>query len=92
MTRQIFVNDPAIPLDVERRGTFDLGSRDQRVVLDDITEFLSPNARNERAIEGAASLLYIKLTITISETAIGVSWHHTLGRLADGCDPLFPLL
>lgn len=51
------------------------------VILDNINPFLNPEPKGVPLINGNASLLRVKLTISDKDrcTAIGVSWNHTLG-------------
>jgi len=51
------------------------------VIQDDIKPFLNPQPSEVALINGDASLLRMKLTISGVGTAIGVSWNHTLGTL-----------
>ena len=43
------------------------------------------NTDNSVPVGDAYRLLSIKLTITCQETAVGVSWHHTLGLFCALC-------
>ncbi|KAI0956988.1 hypothetical protein AcW1_005528 [Taiwanofungus camphoratus] len=72
----ILPTDSGIPLEIEHRSTSDLGIKDSCVIQDDLRELLHAHLRED------VPLLRIKLTLSENQTAVGVSWHHTLGDAA----------
>ncbi|KDQ61325.1 hypothetical protein JAAARDRAFT_85973, partial [Jaapia argillacea MUCL 33604] len=72
------LNSSPVPLDIQVAPMPRLFPNDW-VVQDDITRFLSPSPRNAPLADGNMPLLRLKLTLADAETALGVSWNHSLG-------------
>ncbi|OBZ73003.1 hypothetical protein A0H81_07143 [Grifola frondosa] len=72
----IILTDSPVILDIEFRADKTLGFQDACVVQGDLRPFLSQPSSRESL---DSPLLRMKLTIAEYETAVGVSWHHTLG-------------
>ncbi|KZT65177.1 hypothetical protein DAEQUDRAFT_539681 [Daedalea quercina L-15889] len=71
-----------IPIQVVRLlGSPDAGLNDRRVIQDNIQEYLYSEQGSAGPAADDRALLLLKLTVAKTETAIGVSWHHTLGKL-----------
>lgn len=76
----IALEDNEVPVQIEYRTSPDVGIQQSWVVQDDLAHFLNSSSSAEGdPVGGDAPLLRLKLTIAAGETAIGISWHHTLG-------------
>jgi len=70
-----------VPLQVEciSDSSTIAGIQEAWVIQDQLHPFLNTPLDNQDPIDGDAPLLRLKLSVAANETAIGVSWHHTLG-------------
>ncbi|KAH9946372.1 uncharacterized protein BXZ73DRAFT_95870 [Epithele typhae] len=81
---EILLTDSPVPVEVERIDANAIRVGDDTEAVDWV---IQPNLKRFYAHRDASSsssthtapLLYAKLTLSRSDTAIGVSWHHTLG-------------
>ncbi|KAI8998910.1 hypothetical protein BD414DRAFT_476401 [Trametes punicea] len=82
---EIRLSNRGIPIEVEEVGTTFIGIGDRWVLQQDIRPFLPQRGpgialTSHSGPEAATpSLLLFKITLSERETAVGVSWHHTLG-------------
>ncbi|THH15890.1 hypothetical protein EW146_g4661 [Bondarzewia mesenterica] len=78
----IQLTNNAIPLEVEHRSTLQSLTADERVIQGNLNSLHNPSPQGVALVNGDAPLLRLKLTVSNRQTAIGISWHHTLGDAA----------
>lgn len=78
---QISLTNSSVPLHIEQQAAlrFDLGNL---VIQDDLSPYINFQPKDETLVNGETPLLRLKLTFSQTQTALGVSWHHTLGDAA----------
>jgi hypothetical protein len=80
MDGQIDLTNSSVPLDIEYREIFQFEFSHWVVQdPDDLGPYLSAQPKDSNLINADSALLRFKLTFSQTETAIGVSWNHTLG-------------
>ncbi|KAI0646775.1 hypothetical protein C8Q79DRAFT_585735 [Trametes meyenii] len=85
MSLQIVLSNSAIPVEVNKVEDLSATVNDRWVVQRNLRNFFAsrgtpPGTHVSSTLkEPSAALLLFKLSFTALETAIGVSWHHTLG-------------
>ncbi|KZT11448.1 uncharacterized protein LAESUDRAFT_642583, partial [Laetiporus sulphureus 93-53] len=71
------LTNSSVPISIDRKAEGVAGPEDSRVIQDDLKKYLPSTGANP--VNTDSPLLLFKLSIANTETAIGVSWHHTLG-------------
>lgn len=85
IARQIALSNAAVPLETADIDGASVGINDDWVLQRNLRQFYASKkavAHHHESVpdgEEESRLLLFKITFAANETAIGVSWHHTLG-------------